>query len=213
MSFRKVQLSFCPQKQSKHCLKLITTQFSCPINSHFNSMICGCSINIQAMEITSLSGNSTWWKMAYIREHWEHKNSSAISHRHCNVLTSVCGFRPMMRLNLQEQKLIIQAYFAEYVCIIKPKHLCSSEDNSCAEANKSLKAKIFQPHHKCQDPQGVWSYRHSVAVRNRNPRWFFLRIKFTILYPNPPAGFLPAIRTPLLCRGPAGTYSPQSLQR
>ena len=89
MSFRKVQLSFCPQKQSKHCPKLITTQFSCPINSHFNSMICGCCFNIQAMEMTSLSGNSRWWIMAYIREHSEPKKSSAISHHHYNVLASV----------------------------------------------------------------------------------------------------------------------------
>lgn len=111
MSFRKVQLSFCPQKQSKHCLKLITTQFSCPINSHFNSMICGCSFNIQAMEMTSLSGNSRWWKMAYIREHSEDKKSSAISHRHCNVPTSICRFRPMMRLNLQGKKHTVQRMF------------------------------------------------------------------------------------------------------
>lgn len=197
MSFRNVQLSFCPQKQSKHCLKLITTQFSCPKNSHFNSVICGCSFNIQAMEMTSLSGNSGWWKMGYIREHCEHKKSPAISHHHCNVLTSICRFRPVMRLNLQGKK----THSVEYVYIIKLKHLCSSEDNSFAEANKSLKAKVFPPHHKGKDPQGIWSYKHSVTVKNRNLGWLFLRIKSTILYPNSLAGFLPAVRTPLLCRG------------
>lgn len=148
MSFRKDQLSFCPQKQSKHCLKLITTRFSCPINSHFNSMICGCSFNFQALEMTSLSGNSRWWKMAYIRERCEHNKSSAVSHCHCDVLTSISRFRPMMRLNLQGKK----THSAEDVCIIKLKHLCNSEDYSCAEANKTLKVKRFQPHHKYKDP-------------------------------------------------------------
>lgn len=101
MSFRRVQLLFCPQEQSKNWLKLITTQFSCPINSHFNSMICGCCLKIQAMEMTSLSDNSRWWKMAYVREPSEPKQTSAISHQPYNVLVSICKFSSTMRLNLQ----------------------------------------------------------------------------------------------------------------
>lgn len=121
MSFRKVQLSFCPQKQSKHCPKWLTI-YSCPINSHFNSVISGCCFNIQAMEMTSLLSNSRWWKMAYIREHSEPKKSLPISHHHCNILASICKFRPMMRLNLQEKEI----HFPEDICIIKQKHHCIS---------------------------------------------------------------------------------------
>lgn len=40
-----------------------------------------------------------------------------------------------------------------------------------------------------------------MAVKNRNLGWFLLRTKSTILYPNSPTVFLPAVRTPLVCRG------------
>lgn len=152
MSFRKVQLSFCPQKQSKHCPKLITTQFSCPINSHFNSMICGSCFNIQAMEMTSLSGNSGWWKMAYIREHSEPKKSSAISHRHYNVPASICKFRPMMRLNLQGKEI----HFPGDVCIIKQKHYRFLRIFA-QRPTKAWRLRDFQPCKESNDPQGLWA--------------------------------------------------------
>lgn len=56
--------------------------------------------------------------MAYIREHSEPKKSSAISHCHDNVLSSICKYRPTTRMNLQGKEIC----FAENVCIIKQKH-------------------------------------------------------------------------------------------
>lgn len=148
MSFRKVQLSFCPQKQSKHCPKLIRTQFSCPINSHFNSMIRGCHFNIQAMEMTSLSGKSRWWKMAYIRVHSEPEKSSTINHHHYNVFASICKFRPWMRLNLQGKEI----HFPQVVCIIEQiNHLRDS----------AFLRRIFE-----QGPTKNWRLRDLSHARN-----------------------------------------------
>lgn len=113
MSFRRLQFLFCPQEYSSDCFKLITMRFCCPIDSHLNHVTCGHCLQIQAMEMTSLSADSLWWRMAHIRKQSEPKETSVINHRNYNVLVfyvnpthSAAGFgwRSWGRRNPVEQE-------------------------------------------------------------------------------------------------------------
>lgn len=88
----------CPQEKGNNCFKLIRMWFCGPIDSHLNSVICGHGLEIQAMEMTSLSADSLWWKMTHIRKQSEPKETSVINHHNYNVLGLLCKSNPQRSL-------------------------------------------------------------------------------------------------------------------